>query len=515
MQPRRHAWLAFLLPAAVCLFPSVAASVSIPTGFQDEAIITGLSQPSGFARLPDGRVFIIEQMTGRVRLFVNQSTSSIPLTVSSLTTGNERGLLAIAVDPQWPTRPYIYLFHTRTGNRSRLVRYTASGDLTNGSSTNVTLGTSLLLLDDLLDNASNHNGGALRFGTDGCLYLSLGDDADRCAAQDSTTLKGAILRMWVNNLGPSGGGPVTRAALTPTDNPLVTTNANAKLVYAYGLRNPFRFHIDPETDLLYVADVGEATWEEISEVGPGDNLGWPHREGYAVVSVGACPEPGGSGSRGYTPPIQVLSNTGSAIMSAGVYRAPAQGTANWPAEYRGSAFYSEYYDGILRRLVKNGNGQWVPAPIVPGQPSSSNWGTGFISAVDFEVAPDGSMWWIRQFNDNFEGGTGSLRRLRYNGPTVDVPTPGAAGLALAAAPNPFRGTVALSFRLEQPQRVRLALHDLSGRLVRVLHDGDAAGEMRIAWDGIDGTGRAVAPGVYLAKLDRDGASESVRVLRLK
>jgi hypothetical protein len=98
---------------------------------------------------------------------------------------------------------------------------------------------------------------------------------------------------------------------------------------------------------------------------------------------------------------------------------------------------------------------------------------------------------------------------------VDVPTPGAAGLALAAAPNPFRGTVALSFRLEQPQRVRLALHDLTGRLVRVLHDGEAAGEMRIAWDGIDGAGRAVAPGVYLATLEREGRSESVRVLRLQ
>jgi glucose/arabinose dehydrogenase len=397
----------------------------------------------------------------------------------------------------------------------RLVRYTAAGELTNATSTNLSLGTALLLIDDFPDNAGNHNGGALRFGPDGCLYLSVGEDADRCAAQDSTSLKGAILRLWVRDLGAAGGGPVTRAAITPSDNPLVTANANAKLVYAYGLRNPFRFHIDPQTGLLYVADVGESAWEEVDEVGAGDNLGWPHREGYATVSVGACPEPGGSGSRAYTPPIQVLANSGSAIMSAGVYRAPTQGTANWPNEYRGSVFYSEYYDGILRRLVKNANGQWIPAPPVAGQPSSADWGRGFVSAVDFQTAPDGSVWWVRQFDDNYTPESGSLRRIRYVGPTTDVLPGGGAGLALAAAPNPFRGSVALSFRIESAQRVRLTLHDLSGRLVRVLHDGDAAGEVRIAWDGADASGRAVAPGVYLATLERGGSGESVRVLRLR
>ena len=262
MLPRMEAPPSFrrggALPAAAALLFIIAISAPshaavVPTHFEDTQLIGGLNQPTDFARLPDGRVLVTEQKSGIVRLFVNPTTSAIALTVPSLNaSGNERGLLAITLDFDWPSSPYVYLYYNRTGSKLRLVRYTASGDLTNGSSTNLALGTSLLLLDDLLDNASNHNGGALRFGTDGCLYLSLGDDADRCAAQDSTTLKGAILRMWVNGLGPAGGGPVTRAALTPTDNPLVTTNANAKLVYAYGLRNPFRFHIDPETGLVTI-----------------------------------------------------------------------------------------------------------------------------------------------------------------------------------------------------------------------------------------------------------------------
>ena len=100
------------------------------------------------------------------------------------------------------------------------------------------------LITDIPDNASNHNGGTLRFGPDGKLYASLGEDADRCSAQDSTRFKGNILRLQVASLPDTGTAQPSKAALAPPDNPFPGGNANAALVFAYGLRNPFRFQID-------------------------------------------------------------------------------------------------------------------------------------------------------------------------------------------------------------------------------------------------------------------------------
>src|SRR4029079_10063408 len=122
-------------------------------------------------------------------------------------TGAERGLLSIAVDPGWPARPYVYVHHTQTGNVIRILRFTATGDLSNASSTNLTLGSAYTVLGNLQDNAFNPNGGTLRFGNDGMLSLSLGDDATGCPAQDSTQLLGCILRFDVSRLPAGAGGP--------------------------------------------------------------------------------------------------------------------------------------------------------------------------------------------------------------------------------------------------------------------------------------------------------------------
>ena len=201
-------------------------------------------------------------------------------------------------------------------------------------------------------------------------------------------------------------------------------------------------------------------------------------------------------------------------MSAGIYRRTPGALHNWPLEYDGSVFYSEYYSGILRRLAKDANGVWGLAPAVPGQPTPTDWGLGFDYGVQFLPGGDGSVWWLRQFDDQFTPGSGSLHRLAYVDPTAGVTLGPGAAIALAAAPNPFRRDVELSFRLDAPQRVRLAVHDLAGREVRVLFEGDAAGAMRLTWDGRDGTGRRLAPGLYVARLERAGSTTAVRRLVL-
>ncbi|HYM81719.1 MAG TPA: PQQ-dependent sugar dehydrogenase, partial [Candidatus Limnocylindria bacterium] len=479
------------LAFALSSITAPASAQTVPPNFMNQPVVTGINQPTSLAFLPDGRVLFTEQRSGQVRMIVNGHIAATDpvVTVSQLNAiSNERGLLAITVDPDWPTRPFVYVYYDRTGNRNRLARYDASGDLNNPNGENLTLSNQLLILDNIPDLAGNHNGGALRFGPDEHLYLSLGDDASNCSAQDSTSQRGQLLRLDVSTLPPGPGGPVPYAAITPPDNPLVTSDSSAALVYAYGLRNPFRFHIDPVTGLLYVADVGEVTFEEMSEVGPGDNLGWPFREGFQPRSPGGCSEPGGFNTGNYKPPIVAYGRAmGRTIISGGIYRPPAGGTELWPMEYWGDVFYADYYTRFLRRLNKSG-GTWAPEPY-PGQ-VGDNWATGLVTPADFLVGPDGSVWWVSQFDLSFGTFTGSINRIRYTGPPVGVPAPEAASARLTATPTPFAAATELGFSLTVPAIVRLAIYDVSGREVRRLLDGPAeSGRTLATWDGTDGAGR--------------------------
>lgn len=196
----RDVVLLICLPGAV-LFTSSSASaaIAVPSNFVSESIVTGLNQPNSLAFIPDGRIVYTEQMTGRVRLVANGHVApTIMLTVPSLnTSGFERGLQGVAIDPGWPARPYVYLAYDRIGNFIRVVRYTATGDVNNPTGESLPLIDPAILIDNIPDNASNHNAGCLRFSPDGSLFVSVGEDADRCGAQDLAQLKGKLLRLWV------------------------------------------------------------------------------------------------------------------------------------------------------------------------------------------------------------------------------------------------------------------------------------------------------------------------------
>lgn len=510
-----------LLLAASSFAAPARAAVQVPSGFTDETLVSGLDAPTGFAFLPDGRVLVVEQNTGKVRLIVgNHIAATDPVfTRTGISTGGERGLLGIAVDPRWPTFPWVYLIDTRAVGNEEVIRYVASGDLSNPAGENLTLSSGLPLIDDIADSAPNHNAGCLRFGGDGCLYVSLGDDAVSCDAADSTTLRGEILRLRVTTLPGGSGSQVARSVITPPDNPFVaSSDANARLVYAFGFRNPFRFQIDPVTDTLVVGDVGEATREEMDRVAAGDFMGWPWREGTFSIVRSACPEPGGVGTFPYVPPIAQIPHDQQvmyAIISAGTYRPVGGASNNWPIAYDGDIFYAQYYQGYLRRIEGGGLG-WSPAPAVTGQPNATDWATGLIAATDFQVGPDGSLWWLAQFAPSFAAQTGSLHRIVSTRSTgVGGPTPTA--WSLRAAPNPFVATTELAISAAAAGHCELTIHDLAGRRVRTLFAGEIGpGDRRVAWNGADDRGAAVGAGVYFARLVREGAPAiTMRVLRVR
>src|SRR5262249_38497051 len=145
----------------------------------------------------------------------------------------------------------------------------------------------------------------------------------------------------------------------------------SKLVWAYGLRNPFRFHIDDPGQQVLISDVGENTWEELDLAATGGlDFGWPMREGPNSTGT-VC-----SGTPAPTVSIAWSDHTdGAVIISAGVYRVPASGTWRFPSEYEGDAFFLDYYTGFMRRLHGSGT-TWAVATPVAGQPTADHWAEG-------------------------------------------------------------------------------------------------------------------------------------------
>ena len=413
---------AALVFACVVALPS-GAQGGVPTEFAQETVASGMLRPVAMAFLPDGRLLVAEQKTGNVRLFLpDDSQAPAPvLTVPGLDiANNEAGLLSLAVDPAWPARPYIYChYDAATPNEIRLTRYTATGDLDDPESLALSFSTvtAVNLLTGIPDNAGNHNGGALRFGPDGYLYFSMGDDENRCAAQDVDDFRGKIFRLDVSQLGESG--PVTRAELIAAGNPFVGQGSIASLVWAIGLRNPFRMAMDALTGGLFVGDVGQSTREEISHVQVGgENLGWPYLEGTSDFPEQAgCPDP--PGAELLAPIHEYGRSEGASVIAGFAYRRPAAATAPWPLAYEGDFFYIDFYRDDLIRLTGSDQ-SWSIAPDVNGQPEAGRWANGLISAADFAIAPDGAVYYVQL--------TGSLHRIRYTGTIVPVESTTFGGL---------------------------------------------------------------------------------------
>jgi hypothetical protein len=168
-------------------------------------------------------------------------------------------------------------------------------------------------------------------------------------------------------------------------------------------------------------------------------------------------------------------------------------------------------------MKRNGD-VWEPAPPTPGQPNATDWAAGTVYWIpSWAIASDGALYFARMWFAYPEP-TGQIRRIQYTGLlAAPPPSPARPGVALTAHPVPANGRVRLSFKLDRPETVRLAIHDITGRMVRELvpHARRAPGPMDVAWDGRDDAGVRVSAGLYMAVLDVNGTAYGRRVVMVR
>ena len=449
---------ALVSAAFMAIGASPVSAATLPAGFQDVVAFSGVTGATGVRFSSDGRVFVT-QKDGLLRVF-DSLTDTTPATVLDLRSEVhnywDRGLLGLALDPNFPATPYIYVLEaydaaiggtapqwndncpTPPGPNTdgcpisgRLLRLTLSG--------NAVTATKVLIKDQWCQQYPSHSIGDLYFGTDGALYVSGGDGAsftfadygqggggagsptpknpcgDPPAGVGGTmtppTAEGGALRSQ-SFRRPSGQPVLLNGAVLRVDpatgdampdNPAAgSSDANARRIVAYGLRNPFRFTIRPMSNDLWIGDVGWDTWEEINrQPSPTTsvvNFGWPCYEGnspqpgYQSAGLNLCSSLYSAGTA--TPPVltynhsaHVVANdncpTGSSSVTGLAFYS---GASNYPASYNGGLFFGDYARGCIWFMPVGSNGIPNPALVQPFE-------TGALGPVDLEIGPNGDLFY--------------------------------------------------------------------------------------------------------------------------
>ncbi|MEM6265760.1 MAG: PQQ-dependent sugar dehydrogenase, partial [Bacteroidota bacterium] len=370
-----------------------------PTNFSRELVADKLNEAISMAFLPSGEVLLL-QKGGDIKLADPTGTPPVSLsnfmTVSNINTFGEHGLIAIAVDPNYSTNKYFYLYYTPGDINGQHAKERVSRFVDTGNPVTRLSSEQMIWESNEPWQGCCHTGGTLVFGGDGALYLVTGDDFDPNRSQQLNRAGGKAHRFF-----PDGS--------TPTDNPfydgtpgMFNANGQIQTIYSYGIRNPFRGTYDPVTDRIFFSEVGgnnhQYAFEDVHVLQKGANFGWPGcgDSGSGRDAQGNCTNPS------YVDPIFTYPHAGggACVMGGPVYQG-----SSYPASYNGVYFYGDYVRQFIRYLTfdanDNVNGNFL------FDPSAGK-------IVCLEQGPDGNLYYLMvRTGTNTSLGQGRLYRYTY------------------------------------------------------------------------------------------------------
>jgi len=483
---------ATLLAAGLSALAAPAAqAATVPSGFTDTAAVTGLTSPTAVSFAADGRVFIAEK-SGLIKTY-DSLADTTPTTVADLRPQVhdfwDRGLLGLAIDPSYPARPYLYVLYAldalpggsfpQWGDQCpNPPGATTNGCVITGRLSKLTLNAGHVsigeqpLITDWCQQFPSHSIGTLTFGPDGALYVSGGDGAsfnyvdygqtgNPCGDPPSPagtnlsppTAEGGALRSQ-SVRRPAGEPVLLDGAVLRVDpdtgagvpgNPFASsTDANARRIIAYGLRNPFRFTVRPATNELWVGDVGWNTWEDVHRVlnatdAVAENFGWPcyegagRQSGYDSANLNICESLYAAGAGAHDAPYYTYNHSAKVVPtdpcptgSSSITGMAFESGSNYPGAYHGALFFSDYSRGCVWAMQAGTNGQPDPSRLVP-------FVTGASGPVQVVSGPGGDVFYVAM-------NSGELRRVSY-------PTGNRAPTAVATA-NPSSGNAPLTVQFD-------------------------------------------------------------------
>ncbi len=434
-----------------------------------EVITAGDGTNRFFVVLQDGTIEVLPiEAAATPTVFLNIQ--------SRLVSGGERGLLGLAFHPQYAENGYFFVNYTRQQSgqlQTVIARYRVSNN--NPDQADPASEQILLTVNQPF---GNHNAGKLAFGPDGYLYASLGDGGSagdpQNHGQNTNTLLGNLLRLDVDSV------TAAQPYRVPADNPFVGTSGFRAEIYAYGLRNVWKFSFDPVTDQLWAADVGQNAVEEINLVTAGGNYGWNNLEGDQCFPLGSSCDPTGT-----VLPVWTYRHTeGDRSITGGyVYR------GSQLPQLAGHYIYGDYVSGRIWAL------DLTPTDTTNTFLLSAG---GFLPS--FAVDTAGEMYAVR-----LTGNTGRL--LRLTGPVTGLRGQ-TTQLSARLYPNPAQDRVEIACELSAATALHVRGYDLRGRrvgteTVHTLGSGAHTVPLDVSnW----------VPGVYVVELQTAGAARRLRLV---
>lgn len=474
----RAAACSLLASTSLAFATGPALGAVLPSGFQQTTVIEELDEPTALQFSGDGRVFVAEK-AGIIKVYdgiADQTPQEFADLRTEVYDAGDRGLLGLALDPEFPARPYVYVLYSHDAPlegtepapfwgepdeagdpcpdppgldthgcviSGRLSRLTAAGNQASGEQ---------VLIEDWCQQFPSHSIGDLHFDADGALYASAGDGAsyserdygqfgypqvNPCGdppggvggimappSAEGGSLRSQDVRTSSDPAGLDGTviriDPDTGEGLP--DNPMATSpDANARRIIGFGLRNPFRFAIQPETSEVYVGNVGQGSYEELDRFAPTSNepfnSGWPCYEGdirpFKSLGLSLCQslyaEPGSEvmpffsyhHSEGVFPGDTCPHVDGSAFSGLAFYDGSA-----FPVSYEDALFFADSVRGCIYAMFPGEDGRPDPSTVAPFLSDA-----GPYPGIDIEVGPEGDLYYVSFFSEGFE--PGAVHRISY------------------------------------------------------------------------------------------------------